>query len=97
LEHPFAGWLAPSAIEHETYIGAEQAPRLHVPGPKRMTMGLFTRDITTTDDLFIHQLQDVCYAEKQLVKDLSKMAEQEADLAGGRQVNLKAASGIIDN
>lgn len=48
-------------------------------------MGLFTRDITTTDDLFIHQLQDVCYAEKQLVKDLPKMAEQEADLAGGRQ------------
>jgi hypothetical protein len=52
---------------------------------QRMTMGLFTRDITTTDDLFIHQLQDVCYAEKQLVKDLPKMAEQEADLAGGRQ------------
>jgi ferritin-like metal-binding protein YciE len=39
-------------------------------------MGLFTKDIKTLDDLFIHQLQDIYYAEKQLVKALPKMADK---------------------
>lgn len=30
-------------------------------------MGLFTRDIKTMNDLFVHQLQDIYYAENQLV------------------------------
>jgi ferritin-like metal-binding protein YciE len=42
-------------------------------------MGLFTKDIKTMDDLFIHQLQDMYYAEKQLVKALPKMAEKATD------------------
>ena len=42
-------------------------------------MGLFTKDIKTMNDLFIHQLQDVYYAEKQLVKALPKMAEKATD------------------
>lgn len=33
-------------------------------------MGLFTKDIKTLDDLFVHQLQDIYYAEQQLVKAL---------------------------
>ena len=41
-------------------------------------MGLFTRDIKTMNDLFVHQLQDIYYAEKQLVKALPKMAEKAA-------------------
>lgn len=39
-------------------------------------MGLFTKDIKTMDDLFVHQLQDIYYAEQQLVKALPKMAEK---------------------
>ena len=35
-------------------------------------MGLFSKDIKTMDDLFVHQLQDIYYAEKQLVKALPK-------------------------
>jgi ferritin-like metal-binding protein YciE len=42
-------------------------------------MGLFTKDIKTMDDLFVHQLQDIYYAEKQLVKTLPKMAEKATD------------------
>jgi ferritin-like metal-binding protein YciE len=42
-------------------------------------MGIFTKDIKTMDDLFIHQLQDIYYAEKQLVKALPKMAEKATD------------------
>jgi ferritin-like metal-binding protein YciE len=42
-------------------------------------MGLFTRDIKTMNDLFVHQLQDIYYAEKQLVKALPKMADKATD------------------
>jgi len=42
-------------------------------------MGLFTKDIKTMDDLFVHQLRDIYYAEKQLVKALPKMAEKASD------------------
>ena len=51
-------------------------------------MGLFTKDIKTMNDLFIHQLQDIYYAEKQLVKALPKMAEK-----GHRQA---AQAGLFD-
>ncbi len=39
-------------------------------------MGIFSKDIKTLDDLFVHQLKDIYYAEKQLVKALPKMAEK---------------------
>ena len=42
-------------------------------------MGLFTKDIKTMNDLFVHQLQDIYYAEKQLVKALPRMAQKATD------------------
>jgi ferritin-like metal-binding protein YciE len=42
-------------------------------------MGLFTKDIKTLNDLFAHQLQDIYYAEKQLVKALPEMADKATD------------------
>ncbi len=36
-------------------------------------MGLFTKDIKTANDLFVHQLRDVYYAEKRIVSALPKM------------------------
>ena len=42
-------------------------------------MGLFTKDIKTMNDLFVHQLQDIYYAEKQLVVALPKMAEKATE------------------
>jgi ferritin-like metal-binding protein YciE len=51
-----------------------------VPSTKRTgAMGLFTKDIKTMNDLFVHQLQDIYYAEKQLVKALPKMADKATD------------------
>jgi ferritin-like metal-binding protein YciE len=38
-------------------------------------MGIFTKDIKTMEDLFLHQLQDIYYAEQQLTKAIPKMAE----------------------
>ena len=49
------------------------------PQLRMKTMGLFTKDIKTMDDLFVHQLQDIYYAEKQLVKALPKMADKATD------------------
>jgi ferritin-like metal-binding protein YciE len=42
-------------------------------------MGLFTKDIKTMNDLFVHTLRDIYYAEKQLVKALPEMAEKATD------------------
>lgn len=53
-------------------------------------MGLFTRDIKTMDDLFVHQLQDVYYAEKQILKALPKMIDKasSAELKAGFKQHL---------
>jgi len=42
-------------------------------------MGLFTKDIKTMDDLFVHTLRDIYYAEKQILKALPKMIEKATD------------------
>lgn len=42
-------------------------------------MGLFTRDIHTLDDLFVHTLRDIYYAENQIVKALPKMIAKVTD------------------
>jgi ferritin-like metal-binding protein YciE len=42
-------------------------------------MGLFSKDIKSMNDLFVHQLQDIYYAEQQLVKALPKMADKATD------------------
>lgn len=39
-------------------------------------MGWFTKDIQTLDDLFIHTLQDVYYAEHEIAKALPEMIEK---------------------
>ena len=39
-------------------------------------MGIFTKDIQTMDDLFVHQLKDIYYAEKRIVGALPKMIEK---------------------
>lgn len=43
-------------------------------------MGLFSKDINTMNDLFVHQLQDIYYAEMQLLKALPKMEAKATDL-----------------
>lgn len=39
-------------------------------------MGLFTKDIKNFDDLFEHQLEDIYYAEQQILKTLPEMVEK---------------------
>jgi ferritin-like metal-binding protein YciE len=42
-------------------------------------MGLFSKDIKTFDDLFVHTLQDIYYAEKKIAKALPTMIEKASD------------------
>src|SRR5215510_12599094 len=42
-------------------------------------MGLFSKDIKTMEDLFVHGLQDLYYAEKQIVKALPRMIDKTTD------------------
>ena len=42
-------------------------------------MGWFSKDIQTMDDLFVHQLQDIYYAENQIVRALPDMIEKATD------------------
>ena len=42
-------------------------------------MGLFSKDIETMDDLFVHTLRDIYYAENQIVKALPDMIEKATD------------------
>lgn len=53
-------------------------------------MGLFTKDIKTMNDLFVHQLKDIYYAEQKLTEVLPKMAEKAnaSELKQGFQTHL---------
>ena len=42
-------------------------------------MGIFSKDIKTLDDLFVHSLRDIYYAEKQILKALPEMIEKATD------------------
>ena len=42
-------------------------------------MGLFSKDIHNMDELFVHTLRDIYYAEKQLVKALPEMVDKATD------------------
>jgi ferritin-like metal-binding protein YciE len=44
--------------------------------PKEQAMGLFSKDIQTMDDLFLHGLKDIYYAENQIVKALPRMVDK---------------------
>jgi ferritin-like metal-binding protein YciE len=60
-------------------------------------MGLFSKDIKTFDDLFLHTLQDIYYAENQITKALPTMIQKatDAQLKQGFQTHLRETEGQI--
>ena len=60
-------------------------------------MGLFSKDIKTLDDLFVHQLQDIYYAENQITKALPKMIAKATDpqLKQGFETHLRETENQI--
>jgi ferritin-like metal-binding protein YciE len=61
-------------------------------------VGLFSKDIKTMDDLLLHGLQDIYYAEQQITKALPKMIEQATnrDLAQGLKSHLEETNKQIE-
>jgi ferritin-like metal-binding protein YciE len=61
-------------------------------------MGLFSKDIKTMDDLFLHVLQDIYYAERQLTKALPKMIEKATnrELTAAFRNHLEETEGQIE-
>ncbi|CAA2105726.1 hypothetical protein MBUL_03338 [Methylobacterium bullatum] len=60
-------------------------------------MGIFTKDIQTLDDLFVHTLQDIYYAENQITKALPKMIAKATapELKSGFEMHLSETEGQI--
>jgi len=61
-------------------------------------MGIFTKDIQTMEDLFLHSLQDIYYAENQITKALPKMIEMATnrDLSAGLTMHLEETKKQIE-
>ncbi|AZO26780.1 MULTISPECIES: ferritin-like domain-containing protein [Mesorhizobium] len=61
-------------------------------------MGFFSKDIKTLDDLFIHMLRDIYYAEKKIERTLPKMIGEATDpqLKAGFEKHLEQTKGHID-
>ena len=61
-------------------------------------MGLFTKDIKTMEDMFVHGLQDIYYAEQQITKALPKMIDKATnrDLAAGLKMHLDETNKQIE-
>jgi ferritin-like metal-binding protein YciE len=61
-------------------------------------MGFFTYDIKTMDDLFVHTLRDIYYAENQIAKALPTMIKKatDAQLKTGFETHLRETKTQID-
>src|ERR1044072_3982856 len=61
-------------------------------------MGLFTKDIESMDDLLLHGLKDIYYAENQIIKSLPKLIEKATnrDLSKGLKDHLEETKGQVE-
>ena len=62
-------------------------------------MGLFSKEIKSMDDLFMHTLKDIYYAENQITKALPQMIQKASNpqLKQGFEKHLKETEGHIRN
>lgn len=61
-------------------------------------MGIFSKDINTMDDLFVHTLRDIYYAENQILQALPDMIEKATDpqLKQSFEAHLRETEGQVD-
>ena len=61
-------------------------------------MGIFSHDIKSLDDLFVHTLRDIYYAEQQIEKNLPKMVDKARNpqLKAGFEKHLEETRGHIE-
>lgn len=60
-------------------------------------MGFFSKDIKTLDDLFVHTLRDIYYAENQIIQALPKMIDKATNsaLKQGFEKHLRETKGHV--
>src|ERR1700733_11552632 len=70
----------PHARQSRTFTSSRGSPVIgRTRRPSTITeyaMGLFSKDIQSLDDLFLHTLQDIYYAENHIAKALPKMIKK---------------------
>src|ERR1043165_3537017 len=59
-------------------------------------MGLFSKDIQSFEDLFMHGLQDLFYAENQILKALPGMIEKHRKETEGHVHRLRQVFELLD-
>jgi ferritin-like metal-binding protein YciE len=61
-------------------------------------MGIFTKDIKSMEDLLVHGLQDIYYAEQQILKALPKMIDKATnrDLVTGLKNHLEETNRQVE-
>jgi ferritin-like metal-binding protein YciE len=61
-------------------------------------MGLFSKDIQTMEDLYLHTLEDIYYAEQQIEKALPKMIDKASagPLRDGFEKHLQETRGHVE-
>ena len=89
---------AGSPQEDEGCLGTMARARRSTAFNLEDAMGLFTKDIKTMDDLFLHGLQDIYYAEQQITKALPKLIEKATnrDLIAGLKAHLEETNKQIE-
>ena len=80
-----------------TGFQARRFPDVKRPRERTRVMGLFTKDVETMDDLLLHGLKDIYYAENQIVKSLPKLIEKATnrDLNKGLKDHLEETKNQI--
>jgi ferritin-like metal-binding protein YciE len=70
---------------------------IYLPLPEE-PMGLFTKDIKTMEDLLLHGLQDIYYAEHQITSSLPKLIDKATnrDLTQGLKAHLEETKKQIE-
>jgi ferritin-like metal-binding protein YciE len=72
-------------------------PSNHQKNKKGKAMGFFSKDIETLNDLFVHTLRDIYYAEQQIEKALPQMIDKATapELKAGFEKHLEQTRGHI--
>src|SRR3954449_6114758 len=91
-------WRSGLATAPEGCFGTMARARRSSAFNQEDAMGFFTKDIKTMDDLFLHGLQDIYYAEQQIAKALPKMIDKATnrDLVAGLKLHLEETNKQID-
>ncbi|MEH2560841.1 ferritin-like metal-binding protein YciE [Bradyrhizobium sp. AZCC 2289] len=89
---------SPECPDHGEELRSTSGVPLPIVGKETSDMGIFTKDIKSMEDLLIHGLQDIYYAEQQIIKSLPTMIEKATnrDLVAGLKGHLEETNKQVE-